>query len=109
MTTHTNNVSFFNRLRVGAKIAIIPLFFICALAAIITYTITTLEEQKVDSQLIEFIGRQRMLNQKNLGDAVMVSEGLVPKEQWDYTRKVWLETQDSFINGGAVVYALGQA
>lgn len=89
--------------------AIIPLFFIVATATILIYTVITVEGQKGDALLIEFSGRQRMLNQKHLAETLMVSQGLAPKENLEYARKVWLDTQDAFINGGRVVARLGQA
>lgn len=88
--------------------AIIPIFFIIATVTMLTYTVMTVEGQKGDALLIEFTGRQRMLNQKQLAETMMVSQGLAPKEQLDSTRKVWLDTQESFINGGRVVARLGQ-
>jgi len=101
-------VSLWNQLTVGPKMAIIPLFFIIATATILTYTVITVEGQKGDAILIEFAGRQRMLNQKQLAETLMVSQGLAAREQLEYARKVWLDTQDAFLNGGHVVARLGQ-
>jgi methyl-accepting chemotaxis protein len=89
--------------------AIIPLFFIIATATTLIYTVMTVEGQKGDALLIEFAGRQRMLNQKHISQTLLVSQGLATREQLDYTRKVWLDTQDDFINGGRVVARLGHA
>ncbi len=106
---NNSRVSLWNRLTVGPKMAIIPLFFIIATAIILTYTVTTVEGQKGDAALIEFAGRQRMLNQKHLAETVFTSQGLVPRDRLDYARKVWVDTQDAFINGGRVVARLGEA
>src|SRR5437763_11399598 len=105
---NNSRISFWNRLNVGPKIAIIPTFFIIATITILTYTVMTVEAQKGDALLIEFAGRQRMLNQKQLAETVLVSQGLAPKEQLEYARKVWLDTQEAFINGGRDVARLGQ-
>src|SRR5258706_1420176 len=103
MTNNNSSTSFWNRLTVGPKMAIIPIFFIVATITTLTYTVMTVEGQKGDALLIEFAGRQRMLNQKHISETLLVSQGLAPKEQLDYVRKVWLDTQDAFINGGRVV------
>ena len=74
----------------------------------LTYTVMTVEGQKGDALLIEFAGRQRMLNQKQLAETLMLSQGLAPKEQLEYARKVWLDSQESLINGGRIVARVGQ-
>jgi len=109
MNNNNARVSFWNRLTVGPKMAIIPLFFIVATAITLTYTVTTVEGQKGDALLIEFAGRQRMLNQKHVAETVLVSQGLAPREQLEYARKVWVDTQSAFLNGGRVVARLGRA
>ncbi|MEO6786251.1 MAG: methyl-accepting chemotaxis protein [Chthoniobacteraceae bacterium] len=106
---NNSRVSFWNRLNVGPKMAIIPFFFIIATATIIIYTVVTVEGQKGDALLIEFAGRQRMLHQKQFAETLMVSQGLAPREDLEYARKLWLDTQDALINGGRVVARLGQS
>jgi len=106
---NNSRASFWNRLNVGPKIASIPLFFIIAIITVLTYTVVTVEGQKGDALLIEFAGRQRMLNQKHIAQTLQTSQGLVTREQLEYIRKVWLDTQDAFVNGGQVVARLGEA
>ncbi len=53
-----------DRLSVGKKLFLISLFFSAALIGIEAYTITTLNQQRADSTIINIAGRQRMLTQK---------------------------------------------
>jgi methyl-accepting chemotaxis protein len=105
---HNSRISFWNRLNVGPKIAVIPIFFILATITILTYTVMTVENQKGDGLLIELAGRQRMLNQKHIGETVLVSQGLASGDQLNSVQKVWLESQEALIGGGRVIAKLGQ-
>lgn len=96
------------RLRVGTKITIIPLFFIAALAAIVWFTVYTLADREMDAVVIELVGRQRMLQQQHVAQTVLVSQQRLPRERLDYTRRVWVDTQQALISGGAAVERLGR-
>ena len=37
---------------------------------------------------------------------IMTDKGLATREQLEYSRKVWLDTQEAFLNGGRVVSRL---
>ena len=67
------------RLNVGPKVAIIPLFFILDVAVIMAYTVTTIQTQRSDADLIRICTRQRDLNQRHTKEVLLVSQGLAPR------------------------------
>lgn len=99
----TQSSSIWRDLRVGTKIIIIPLFFIAALLAILYFTITTLNNQKNDFMIMELVGRQRMLQQAQFSNALLVADQRIPRESLDYVRKVWLDTQRALLDGGITI------
>ncbi len=70
----------FASLPVATKIFVIPTMFILALAAIVTYTVSTLSDQRDDALVAALAGRQRMLTQKYtkevLGELIPVTSAV---------------------------------
>lgn len=94
------STSFINRLRIGQKLAIIPTLFILASLGIFIYTLTTLYNQKSDAVLIDVAGRQRMLNQRQFKEILLVANGF--EADYHFTRDMFNETLDALQNGGKV-------
>lgn len=108
--------SFWRDLPVWRKLTAIPALFIVGTAAILLYTLTTIQDQQSDSLVIDMAGRQRMLNQRQLTQLIL-STGQFRTEQTQellegtasevtrnidhqQTRKVLYESLQSLINGG---------
>ena len=94
-------------MNVGPKVAIIPLFFILDVAVIMAYTVTTIQTQRSDADLIRICTRQRDLNQRHTKEVLLVSQGLAPEGTYRETRQILLQVIDSMTNGGPVVAWMG--
>ncbi len=72
--------------------------FILAILGIILFTIITIQNQKLDSLVIDLAGRQRMLHQRHMKEVILVSQG----HQADYmtTRTIAFETLQALLHGG---------
>src|SRR5690606_10636775 len=75
---------------VGARIAAIPMLFILAMAGMLYYTVSTLEDQRMDSFLVEVSGRQRSLNQRHQREVLLNTRGV--EADHASTRKLFLES-----------------
>ena len=106
--------SFWNDLGIGRKLAVIPAVFILATAAILLYTLVTIQGQLGDALVVDMAGRQRMLNQRQLTQLVMAT-GQFGIEQdtasatdvarsLDYrtTRELLSSSLESLLHGGPV-------
>jgi methyl-accepting chemotaxis protein len=74
--TMPSNTNFWNRLSVGQKIATIPLLFSLGLAGILGYTVWVARGQQSDAYRVFIAARQRMLVQRQLAQALLVSQGV---------------------------------
>ncbi len=97
MATHSK-ISFWGKLKLGQKIAIIPAIFILAVAGIIYYTITTLQNQKNDTVLIDIAGQQRSLIQEYFKDILLTSRGY--EVDYHYSGEVMDKSLEALLNGG---------
>lgn len=66
---------FLNSLKVGKKLLVLTLFYLVVIAGIITFTVTTIQKQKADANIINLAGAQRMLIQKMAKEANQVAQG----------------------------------
>jgi len=114
------NRSWWRDLPVGQKLAAIPAIFIVATAAILIYTLATIQDQKSDSLVVDMASRQRMLNQRQLTQLVLAngqlgtsqSELIVPVKDsaleairsldFQATRRLLNESLESLLNGGPI-------
>lgn len=89
---------------IGGKLIGIAALFILAIAIILIYTLAAIHDQKQDALVIDLAGRQRMLNQQQLKEVLLASQGL----QADYadTQGVMLQTLEALINGGPALATL---
>ena len=118
--TNESNRSFWKDLRVGRKLAAIPALFIVGIAAILLYTLSTMQDQQSDSLVVDMAGRQRMLNQRQLTQLVLAN-GQIGTDQeqaltllkgtasevmrnmdYEATRRLLNESLESLLNGGPI-------
>ncbi|MCF6148077.1 MAG: HAMP domain-containing protein [Candidatus Kuenenia sp.] len=66
---------FLNSLKVGKKLLVLTIFFLCVIAGITAYTVITMQKQKADSNVINLAGAQRMLIQKMSKEVNQVAQG----------------------------------
>ncbi len=87
-------------LSVGKTLLALTTIFILTLLAIISYTIITIQKQRLDSVTIDLAGRQRMLNQRHMKEILLTFDG-IPTD-FTATRLTLTETLDRLIQGGPV-------
>ena len=89
------------RSKLGRRFTVITVMFLSVLLGILSYTITTLQNEKSNALLIDIAGRQRMLFQKHINEVFLTSQGV----QADYpsTRELSHSTLNALMEGGLVV------
>jgi signal transduction histidine kinase len=75
--------------------------FILALFGILLYTITTIQNQKLDSVTVDLAGRQRMLSQRLMNEILLTSQG-IPAD-YRFTQKMLNLALDALLSGGQAV------
>ncbi len=107
MTQSTRSI--WSDLSVGIKLTFIPIFFILILASVLYSTVTTSREQQGNIEVVEKVGRQRMLQQQHFATALLIAQGKASREKLDYLRKVWLDGQKALTYGGPILVRLNQS
>lgn len=74
---------------------------ILTLFGILLYTITTIQNQKLDSVTVDLAGRQRMLNQRLMNEILLTSQG-IPAD-YRFTQRTLNQTLDALMVGGEAV------
>lgn len=100
--------STWNDLSVGIKLTFIPLFFIIILASVLYSTVSTSHEQQANIEVVEKVGRQRMLQQQHFATALLIMQGKATREKLEYIRKAWLDGQKALTYGGPILVRLNQ-
>ncbi|MGV3663668.1 MAG: methyl-accepting chemotaxis protein [Prosthecobacter sp.] len=100
--------STWSDLSVGIKLTFIPLFFIVILASVLYSTVSTSQEQQGNIEVVEKVGRQRMLQQQHFATALLIIQGKATREKMDYIRKVWLDGQKALTYGGPILARINQ-
>lgn len=97
--------TFWGSMSVWKKLATIPAIFILAICGILLYTIRSIKNQRDDTVVINMSDRQRTLNQRQIKEVILASQGL-GGEFADYmkTRKLLNDTLEGLINGGDVAF-----
>lgn len=126
-TTNQSRRSFWRDLGVGRKLAAIPVLFILAITAMLLYTVVTISDQLSDSVVIDMAARQRMLNQRELVQLVLVGQlgknqaqaasllegserDIIRNLDYQRTHKTLRDSLEALINGGSVTnLSTGQA
>lgn len=93
--------SFIGNLSVRQKLLCIALGFITAFIVILTYTIVSIQNQKSDGVVIDLAGRQRMLTQRYMKEALLPVQGI--KVNYAATLDIFDNTLKALINGGPAV------
>ncbi len=101
--------STWSDLNVGVKLTFIPLFFIIILASVLYSTVSTSREQQANIEVVEKVGRQRMLQQQHFATALLIMQGKAAREKMDYLRKAWLDGQKALTYGGPILARLNQS
>ncbi len=93
--------SLLNNLTVRQRLLFVSIFFIVALAVILTFTVISIHNQKSDGVVIDLAGRQRMLTQH------LMKETLLPHQKFETTHaaalNIFENTLKALINGGEAV------
>lgn len=115
------NQSFWSKLRVSQKLALIPLLFVSALGCILYFIVINAQDQKQDVFIVNMTARQRMLVNRQLAQALLVSQGIeifqnrsaemsderlrncVRNADYPATRQLAIDTADAILNGGSVL------
>ncbi len=100
--------SAWSNLSVGLKLALIPLFFVIVLTVALYSTVSTSREQQGNIEVVEKVGRQRMLQQQHFATALLMMQQKATREKLDYIRKAWLDGQKALTFGGPILKRLNQ-
>ena len=97
---------WFNKLSLMKKFGGVLAVFIAAFGGMLVYTLTSLQDQKTNSGMINLAGRQRMLNQRHLKEILLTAQGT----QADYasTRLLLDTTLAALADGGEAPLAGGK-
>ena len=86
---------------IGRALLILSTVFILALFGILLYTITTIQNQKLDSVMVDLAGQQRMLSQRLMNEILLISQG-IPAD-YKITQKMLKQNLDALLVGGEAV------
>ncbi len=86
---------------IGRALLILSTVFILALFGILLYTITTIQNQKLDSVMVDLAGQQRMLSQRLMNEILLISQG-IPAD-YRFTQKMLNQNLDALLVGGKAV------
>lgn len=108
MSQSQSKFSLWNDLSVGVKLTLIPIFFILVLVTVLYSTISTSRDQQGNIEIVEKVGRQRMLQQNHFATALLVNQGKATRERLDYIRKAWLDGQKALTFGGPILVRMNE-
>ncbi|HNP60984.1 MAG TPA: GAF domain-containing protein, partial [Nitrospirales bacterium] len=86
---------------IGRALMVLTTVFILALFGILLYTITTIQNQRLDSVTVDLAGRQRMLSQRLMNEILLTSQG-IPAD-YRFTQQMLTQTLDALLVGGQAV------
>ncbi|MCA9500239.1 MAG: type IV pili methyl-accepting chemotaxis transducer N-terminal domain-containing protein, partial [Nitrospira sp.] len=86
---------------IGRALMALTTVFILSLFGILLYTITTIQNQKLDSVTVDLAGRQRMLSQRLMNEVLLASQG-IPAD-YRFTQTMLTQTLDALLTGGPAV------
>ena len=99
--------SFFRSWHIGHKLCLVPALFVLVLAGSVMLVSAGVAQLSDDARIIDMIGRQRVLNQQ------IVKEALLKQRSYDvdiqYAISVFEDTLTALISGGDVILTLGQS
>ena len=91
-------------LAIGQRLLGMVVIFIVALGAILTFTHDALKSLERDVVVMDVAGRQRMMIQRHLNEALLASHGI--RSDLQHTQEMLLSSVDALQNGGDVVVNL---
>ena len=91
-------------LAIGQRLLGMVVIFIVALGAILTFTHDALKSLERDVVVMDVAGRQRMMIQRHLNEALLASHGI--RTELQHTQEMLLHSVDALQNGGDVVVNL---
>ena len=91
-------------LTIGQRLLAMVGIFILALGAILAFTHTAVKNLERDVVVMDVAGRQRMMIQRHLNEALLASHGI--RTELQHTQEMLLHSVDALQNGGDVVVNL---
>jgi len=95
---------WFGSSSIGQALLVLATVFILTLFGMLLYTVTTIQNQKLDSVTVDLAGRQRMLNQRLMNEILLTKQGM--PTDYLFTRKILNQTLDALMFGGQTVINL---
>lgn len=92
----------------GSKLTLIPIFFLFILGVVLYSAVTTSKEQQGNIEIVEKVGRQRMLQQRHFATALLVIQKKSTLENLQYIRKAWLDGQKALTYGGPILVRMNR-
>jgi len=89
---------------IGRALYALTTLFILTLFGILLYTVSTIQNQKLDSVMLDLAGRQRMLNQRLMKEILLTTQG-IPAD-YLFTQTILNQTLDALMFGGEAVINL---
>lgn len=89
-------------MRISTKILILPALLIATVSTLVLYTGSALEDQEADARVMNLAGRQRMLNQRMVKEALLVASG--SPANWEATHELLTSSLKALRNGGEVPF-----
>jgi len=102
--TRPVDTGLWGRLPLAWKIGLLPALFVLVLVLLQLFTWNSTRQLNGDAQLVDLTGRQRVLNERALWQALATAEG--DKADWQGTIATFYSSADSLINGGETVVNL---
>ena len=115
MVKEQNTKSALANLSIKRKLQVLSLLFVLVITGLVTYTVTSLNEQKYEGTVINIAGRQRMLTQKltkefNLALLGAEQSGQKPDlTTFNKTKRLFDVSLNALINGGQTFQDLAMA
>ena len=91
-------------LTIGQRLLAMVGIFILALGAVLAFTHTAVKNLERDVVVMDVAGRQRMMIQRHLNEALLASHGI--RTELQHTQEMLLHSVDALQNGGDVVVNL---
>ncbi len=96
--------TFLGHVKVDRKISMISFMFVAVMTIIIITTIIGVQKQRSNARLLDLMGRQRVLNQWHIRDALLQKSGFA--NDYKLWRETFDDTLDKLINGGQAIQTL---
>lgn len=92
-------LSLWRRASIGRKLILVPAMYIVVLAAVVLYTATYSQDQRMDAAVIALADHQQVLNQKHVKELVLAAQGF--RTDYKETRQAFYEALETLTHGSA--------